>query len=88
MQDGFAPGDVVRLTASLWEYQSPLKKQCSVWAHVVEPDGNRSATTFTRTAAGSYAATWTTTLPGVSIASASGLKEPQVGMRGLCEQKN
>ncbi len=65
VQDGFAPGDVVRLTASLWEYQSPLKTVASVWADVVEPDGNRSVLNFTRTAAGSYAATWTTTLPGV-----------------------
>jgi hypothetical protein len=65
VQDGFAPGDVVRLTASLWEYQVPLKTNASVWADVVEPDGNRSVLNFTRTAAGSYTATWTTTLPGV-----------------------
>jgi hypothetical protein len=65
VQDGFAPGDEVHLTASLWEYQSPLRTDASVWADVVEPDGNRSVLNFTRTAAGSYAATWTTTLPGV-----------------------
>jgi hypothetical protein len=65
LQDGFAPGDVVNLTASLWEYQSPLKTDASVWADVVEPDGSRSVLNFTRTAAGSYAAMWPTTLPGV-----------------------
>ena len=65
VQDGFAPGDVIHLTATLWEYQVPLKTDASVWADVVEPNGNRSVLNFTRTAAGSYAATWTTTLPGI-----------------------
>ena len=64
-QSGFAPGDMIHLAASLWEYQSPLLSDASVWADVLEPNGNRATLTFTRTTSGTYKATWPTTVPGV-----------------------
>lgn len=64
-QDGFAPGNAVHLTASLWEYQVPLKSDARVWADVTEPNGNRATLMFSRTSAGSYTASWPTSRPGV-----------------------
>ena len=64
-QDGFAPGDAVHLTASLWEYRSPLATEATVWADVVQPDGSRATLPFTRTSASDYSAKWPTTRPGV-----------------------
>ena len=64
-QDGYVPGKAVHLTASLWEYQVPLKTDASVWADVTEPDGNKATLMFSRTSAGSYTASWPTSRPGV-----------------------
>ena len=64
-QEGFAPGDDVHLTASLWEYQIPLKSEATVWADVLDPNGSRATLAFSRTSAGDYSATWPTTKPGV-----------------------
>lgn len=64
-QDGYEPGAKIELTASLWEYQVPLKNDATVWADVIEPNGNRTTLHFSRTGTGSYAATWPTTQPGV-----------------------
>jgi hypothetical protein len=64
-QSGFAPGDMINLAASLWEYQSPLLSDATVWADVLEPNGNRATLTFSRTTSGSYKATFATTVPGV-----------------------
>jgi hypothetical protein len=64
-QTGFAPGDVVHLTASLWEYRAPLMNPATVWADVLQPDGSRATLRFTRASAGDYRADWTTTRPGV-----------------------
>lgn len=64
-QDGFAPGDAVHLTASLWEYRVPLTLPATVWADVQQPDGSRATLPFLRGSAGDYRADWTTTRPGV-----------------------
>jgi hypothetical protein len=64
-QDGFAPGDVVHLTATLWEYRALLIVPATVWAEVVQPDGSRATLPFSRTSAGDYRADWPTTRPGV-----------------------
>ena len=64
-QDGFAPGAVVHLTASLWEYRVPLKVAATVRADVIQPDGSRAVLPFSRTSVGDYQADWTTTRPGV-----------------------
>jgi hypothetical protein len=64
-QEGFAPGDAVHLTASLWEYRAPLTHSASVWADVRQPDGSRATLQFSRASAGDYRADWTTTRPGV-----------------------
>lgn len=64
-QDGFAPGDSVHLTATLWEYLAPLAAPATVWADVLQPDGSRASVSFSRTPALDYRADWTTTRPGV-----------------------
>jgi len=64
-QNGFAPGDAVHLTASLWEYRAPLTLPATVWADVLQPDGSRATLPFSRASAGDYRADWTTTRAGV-----------------------
>jgi von Willebrand factor type A domain len=64
-EDGFAPGDAVHLTASLWEYRAPLTTAAIVWADVLRPDGSRATLPFSRTSAADYGADLTTTRPGV-----------------------
>lgn len=64
-QDGFAPGDAVHLTTSLWEYRAPLMAAATVWADVIQPDGSRATLPFSRTSAGEYVADWMTRRPGV-----------------------
>lgn len=64
-QDGFAPGDAVHLTASLWEYRAPLTLPAIVWADVLQPDGSRATLPFSRASAGDYRGDWTTTRAGV-----------------------
>ena len=64
-QDSYVPGAMIQLTASLWEYQAPLKNNATVWADVIEPNGNRATLMFARTGAGSYSAKWPTTQSGV-----------------------
>lgn len=66
-QDGFAPGDTVYLTASLWEYRALLTTEATVWAHVFQPDGSQAMLPFSRTSAGDYRADWPTTRPGVYL---------------------
>jgi len=51
-QDGFAPGDAVHLTASLWEYRVPLTTAATVWADVFQPNGSRATLPFSRSSAG------------------------------------
>lgn len=64
-QDGFAPGDVAHLSATLWEYRVPLKTEAKVSAEVLQPDGSRAILPFTRLPAGDYQASWATKRPGV-----------------------
>ena len=65
-QDSFAPGAVVHLDASLWEYRVPLRTPAVVWADVVQPDGSTAQLSFSPSSvAGAYTASWTTTRPGV-----------------------
>ncbi len=65
-QDGFAPGALLQLHASLWEYGVPLKTAASVWAELIAPDGSRSKLNFAANATpGSYRSSWRTIVPGV-----------------------
>jgi hypothetical protein len=64
-QDGFAPGDAIHLTATLWEYQLPLRGSANVWADVRDPNGATATVTFSPTGPGAYAAVWPTNRPGV-----------------------
>lgn len=64
-QTGFAPGDTARLTATLWEYQAPLKNPATVWAELTQPNGVTAQVPFTRVGANTYEASWSTSIPGV-----------------------
>ncbi len=64
-QGGFAPGDTVQLTASLWEYRQPLLRPATVWADVLQPDSSRATLPFLRTTGGEYRGDWTAARPGV-----------------------
>lgn len=65
-QDGFAPGALLQLHASLWEYGVPLKTPASLWAELIAPDGSRSKLNFAaNTTPGSYRSSCRTSLPGI-----------------------
>jgi tyrosinase-like protein len=64
-QESFTPGALVTLYASLKEYDVALPIQASVWAEVERPDQSRFNLPFARSEAGSYQASFKTTLAGV-----------------------
>jgi hypothetical protein len=64
-QDSFAPGAKIHLTASLWEYEVPLRGEAVVRADVLQPDGSRATLGFVPSGEGTYRADWATSRPGV-----------------------
>jgi hypothetical protein len=64
-QSGFAPGATAHLTATLWEYQIPLRTPAVVWADVRQPNGAVASLPFALGGDGAYHADWVTNLPGV-----------------------
>jgi hypothetical protein len=64
-QTSFAPGALVKLTASLLEYDAPLERGASVWAEIVRPDGITDFVPLPGDAGGQYTASYELQLTGV-----------------------
>ncbi len=65
LQDGFAPGARLHLSANLWEYKVPLRNPAVVWADVLKPDGSWAVLPFAASGEDAYNADWIAAHPGV-----------------------
>jgi hypothetical protein len=65
VQKTYEPGDVVRLYASLREYDVPVANRAGVWAEIVDPDGNQSVVTLKLGPNDQFAGSFHTSVPGL-----------------------
>jgi len=64
-QDSLKPGAMVTLFASLKEYDVPLATDAIVWTQITNPDQTTVDLKLGKVAAGSYSASFKTSVPGV-----------------------
>lgn len=64
-QASFEVGAVVRLTASLHEYDAPLQGRANAWAEIRRPDGTTDLVAFSPDSGDQFVATYDLRMPGV-----------------------
>lgn len=64
-QDGFRPGAVAYLEASLNAYDVPFTEDVSVWTEIVDPDQNTRVVQLVKTSDGHFAGSFVATSTGV-----------------------